>query len=87
MTDLDRQFLKEALQLAATGRALASPNPLVGAVVLDAEGKIRGVWRQYQAGSEVEMKKLVAELLETIERDAMEPETVELIEGRQSDSN
>ena len=33
-------------------------------VVLDSEGKIRGVWPQYQAGSVVEMKKLVAELLE-----------------------
>lgn len=39
MTDQDRQYLQEALQLAAKGRALASPNPMVGAVVLDAEGR------------------------------------------------
>lgn len=38
MTDLDRQYLRDALDLAAKGRALASPNPLVGAIVLDADG-------------------------------------------------
>ncbi len=38
MTDQDRQYLRQALDLAARGRALASPNPVVGAVVLDASG-------------------------------------------------
>ena len=34
--------MREALALAAKGRALASPNPMVGAVVLDAEGRKAG---------------------------------------------
>ncbi len=38
MTDTDRQHLGEAFDLAAKGTALASPNPMVGAVVLDVEG-------------------------------------------------
>lgn len=36
-TDSDRNRLREALDLAARGVALASPNPLVGAVVVDAD--------------------------------------------------
>lgn len=39
LTDTDRSRMREALDLAARGVALASPNPLVGAVVLDAEGR------------------------------------------------
>jgi pyrimidine deaminase RibD-like protein len=42
MTDLDRQFLRRALELAAKGQALASPNPMVGAVVVDQDGKLAG---------------------------------------------
>lgn len=38
MTAEDRRWLREALELARHGEALASPNPLVGAVVLDAAG-------------------------------------------------
>jgi len=38
MTSDDRKYMREALDLAARGRALASPNPMVGAVVLDAAG-------------------------------------------------
>ena len=35
----DRKWLREALDLARAGQALASPNPLVGAVVVGGEGK------------------------------------------------
>ncbi len=38
MTATDRRWLREALDLARRGDALASPNPQVGAVVVDAEG-------------------------------------------------
>ena len=42
MTELDRQRLGEALELARQGRGLASPNPLVGAVVVDPAGALAG---------------------------------------------
>jgi diaminohydroxyphosphoribosylaminopyrimidine deaminase / 5-amino-6-(5-phosphoribosylamino)uracil reductase len=38
----DEQFLRRALDLARQGLGLASPNPHVGAVVVDAAGKIAG---------------------------------------------
>jgi diaminohydroxyphosphoribosylaminopyrimidine deaminase/5-amino-6-(5-phosphoribosylamino)uracil reductase len=42
MTSDDRKYMREALDLAARGRALASPNPMVGAVVLDPAGNRAG---------------------------------------------
>ena len=38
----DDQFLHQALTLARQGMALASPNPYVGAVIVDAQGTIGG---------------------------------------------
>lgn len=38
----DEQFLQRALDLALQGIGLASPNPYVGAVIVDAQGKIAG---------------------------------------------
>lgn len=38
----DEQFLKRALELARQGIALASPNPYVGAVIVDTQGRIAG---------------------------------------------
>jgi len=38
----DERFMRRALELAHKGTALASPNPCVGAVVLDAAGNIVG---------------------------------------------
>ena len=38
----DELFLKQALELAARGRGLASPNPLVGALIVDERGRIVG---------------------------------------------
>ncbi len=41
-TSTDEQFMRRALELARQGTALASPNPCVGAVVLDAAGNVVG---------------------------------------------
>ena len=38
----DEQFMRQALDLARQGTALASPNPRVGAVVVDSSGQIAG---------------------------------------------
>jgi diaminohydroxyphosphoribosylaminopyrimidine deaminase/5-amino-6-(5-phosphoribosylamino)uracil reductase len=38
----DELFLKQALELAALGQGLASPNPLVGAVIVDERGRMVG---------------------------------------------
>jgi diaminohydroxyphosphoribosylaminopyrimidine deaminase / 5-amino-6-(5-phosphoribosylamino)uracil reductase len=38
----DELFLRQALELAARGTGLASPNPLVGALVVDERGRIVG---------------------------------------------
>jgi diaminohydroxyphosphoribosylaminopyrimidine deaminase/5-amino-6-(5-phosphoribosylamino)uracil reductase len=38
----DEQYMRQALQLAERGTALASPNPRVGAVILDSHGKVAG---------------------------------------------
>src|SRR5271163_4031221 len=44
MTDhsIDEQFMRRALDLARQGAALASPNPYVGAVIVDPQGNIAG---------------------------------------------
>lgn len=41
-TSTHEQFMQRALELARAGVALASPNPCVGAVLVDAAGKIVG---------------------------------------------
>src|SRR5580704_4754852 len=40
--DTDEGFLRQALDLAAQGIGLTSPNPCVGAVIVDANGAIVG---------------------------------------------
>lgn len=42
MTDLDRKYMKICLELAEEGASKTSPNPMVGAVILDKNGKIAG---------------------------------------------
>jgi len=42
LTEADRAYLREAFELARRGRALASPNPMVGAVVAGAGGRKAG---------------------------------------------
>jgi diaminohydroxyphosphoribosylaminopyrimidine deaminase/5-amino-6-(5-phosphoribosylamino)uracil reductase len=41
--DTDEQFMQRALDLASRGVGLASPNPCVGAVIVDAKGNTVGV--------------------------------------------
>jgi len=41
-TETDERFIHRALDLARQGIALTSPNPCVGAVIVDAEGKVAG---------------------------------------------
>jgi diaminohydroxyphosphoribosylaminopyrimidine deaminase/5-amino-6-(5-phosphoribosylamino)uracil reductase len=41
-TDLDRQLMRRALELAAAGTGQVSPGPLVGCVVANSEGKVLG---------------------------------------------
>lgn len=38
----DEQFLRRALELARQGIGLASPNPYVGAIIVDAQGSVAG---------------------------------------------
>ena len=42
MTNLDELHMREALDLARAGLALTSPNPCVGAVIVDDAGKVAG---------------------------------------------
>ena len=42
MTAADQEFLRESLELARKGRGLASPNPMVGAVVVSPNGEVLG---------------------------------------------
>ncbi len=48
MHDIDEHWMREALAEAAKGRGLCSPNPMVGAVIIGADGKClsRGYHRQ-----------------------------------------
>jgi diaminohydroxyphosphoribosylaminopyrimidine deaminase/5-amino-6-(5-phosphoribosylamino)uracil reductase len=46
----DEQLLHRALELARTGIGLASPNPYVGAVIADADGKVVGTGTYTFAG-------------------------------------
>src|SRR6266568_593515 len=46
----DELFLRRALELAAQGTALASPNPMVGAIVVDERGRIVGSGTHTYAG-------------------------------------
>ncbi len=41
-SEQDEQFMRQALDLASQGTALASPNPRVGAIVLDSTGEVAG---------------------------------------------
>jgi diaminohydroxyphosphoribosylaminopyrimidine deaminase / 5-amino-6-(5-phosphoribosylamino)uracil reductase len=42
LTENDEHFVRRALELARQGIALASPNPCVGAVIVDAAGSVAG---------------------------------------------
>jgi len=48
--DDDRRFMRRALELAALARGLTSPNPMVGAVVVSADGEVPGEGWHRRAG-------------------------------------
>lgn len=59
--DFDRTVMARALQLAANGRGSTSPNPMVGAVVTDAEGRIIGEgWHRRFGGPHAEVNALAS---------------------------
>jgi diaminohydroxyphosphoribosylaminopyrimidine deaminase / 5-amino-6-(5-phosphoribosylamino)uracil reductase len=52
-------WMREALALAARGRGFVEPNPMVGAIVLDPEGKLVGSgWHQKYGGPHAEIHAL-----------------------------
>lgn len=58
-TPQDEQFMRQALDLARQGTALASPNPRVGAVVVDASGQVAGTgFHTYQGVKHAEVLAL-----------------------------
>jgi diaminohydroxyphosphoribosylaminopyrimidine deaminase/5-amino-6-(5-phosphoribosylamino)uracil reductase len=50
VADRDVFYMRKALQLAERGRGQTSPNPMVGAVIVDAEGAIVGTGAHEKAG-------------------------------------
>ncbi len=46
----DIQWMRRALELAAKGRGHTSPNPMVGAVLVDADGQLLGEGWHHRAG-------------------------------------
>ena len=48
--DIDTQYMKRALQLAILGEGLVSPNPMVGAVIVAADGRIIGEGYHHRYG-------------------------------------
>jgi diaminohydroxyphosphoribosylaminopyrimidine deaminase / 5-amino-6-(5-phosphoribosylamino)uracil reductase len=58
-SELDRQRMLRALELAARGMGLASPNPMVGCVILDASGTLAGEgWHEYDRRDHAEVVAL-----------------------------
>jgi diaminohydroxyphosphoribosylaminopyrimidine deaminase/5-amino-6-(5-phosphoribosylamino)uracil reductase len=58
---MDERFMQRALELAERGRGLTSPNPMVGAVLVSAEGEIVAEGFHRQAGApHAETEALVA---------------------------
>lgn len=56
LTDADHTFLKRALKIAARGRGSVSPNPLVGAVLVGANGQPISVgWHSLFGGDHAEI--------------------------------
>ena len=57
----DEQFMRQALDLARQGIALASPNPRVGAVVVDSSGQVAGTgFHTYEGVKHAEVLALEA---------------------------
>jgi diaminohydroxyphosphoribosylaminopyrimidine deaminase/5-amino-6-(5-phosphoribosylamino)uracil reductase len=55
----DLSWMKRALELAQRGTALCAPNPIVGCVILDREGKLAGEgWHEYDLRDHAEIVAL-----------------------------
>ncbi len=53
--------MRDALALAARGQGAVEPNPMVGAVVLDAAGQLAGAgWHEHYGGPHAEVHALIA---------------------------
>ena len=50
LTSRDHDHMRRALRLAARGRGRVSPNPMVGAVIIDAAGQVVGEGYHHQIG-------------------------------------
>lgn len=58
-SDLDFQWMRRALELARRGTGLTSPNPAVGCVILDDDGKLAGEgWHEYDRRDHAEIAAL-----------------------------
>jgi diaminohydroxyphosphoribosylaminopyrimidine deaminase/5-amino-6-(5-phosphoribosylamino)uracil reductase len=58
-TAQDHQYMQRALELARRGLALTAPNPAVGCVLLDQQGKIAGEgWHEYDRRDHAEIAAL-----------------------------
>jgi len=56
---IDRQWMLQALALASRGLALTAPNPAVGCVLLDKQGKLAGEgWHEYDKRDHAEIAAL-----------------------------
>ena len=60
-TERETQAMRRAVELAARGTATTNPNPVVGAVVLDASGDVLGEgWHERPGGPHAEVAALAA---------------------------
>ncbi len=60
-TDHDQRWMQRALELARRGVGLCSPNPAVGCVILDRDGRLAGEgWHEYDRIDHAEMAALRA---------------------------
>ena len=58
-TELDQYWMQRALELARRGIGLASPNPVVGCVIVDANGELIGEgWHEYDLLDHAEVDAL-----------------------------
>lgn len=67
MNEIDIKWMKKAIQLAESGRGFVSPNPLVGCVIVNKDGKLigKGFHEKFgQAHAEVNAVKSVKDKLE-----------------------
>jgi diaminohydroxyphosphoribosylaminopyrimidine deaminase / 5-amino-6-(5-phosphoribosylamino)uracil reductase len=60
LTDLDRRYLRRALELAERGRGTTHPNPMVGCVVAQGEATVGEGWHERPGGPHAETRALAA---------------------------